>query len=151
MAIKMAFTFRYLSHRQTVKSQISLRIRNFARACITPSSGMQVWHIPLLFILDEWIVTECVTPGAMFEIFGLSLTTEMVSCTDPEGGRGSGPPPPPWKIAKIGFLSNTGPDPLKITKIPSLHSMLSHHRPAIETPFNGVSLAGRWWPTMVRV
>ena len=24
--------------------------------------------------------------------------------------------------------------------------MLGHHRPASETPFNGVSLAGRWWP-----
>ena len=30
------------------------------------------------------------------------------------GDRGSGPPPPPWKITKIyGFFSNTGPDPLE--------------------------------------
>ena len=35
----------------------------------------------------------------------------------------------------IGFLSNTGPDPLKITKLPSQHSMLGHHRPASETSF----------------
>ena len=35
-------------------------------------------------------------------------------CADPE--RGQEPPPPPWKITKIGFLSNTGPDPLKNLK-----------------------------------
>ena len=33
----------------------------------------------------------------------------------------------------IGFLSNTGPDPLKITKLPSQHSMLGHHQHASET------------------
>ena len=30
---------------------------------------------------------------------------------------------------------NTGPDPLKITKLPSQHSMLGHHRYASVTPF----------------
>ena len=55
------------------------------------------------------------------------------SCADPEEGQRSGPP---WKIKKnIGFLSNTGPDPLKNTKLPIKHSMLGHHRRAIETPF----------------
>ena len=56
------------------------------------------------------------------------------------GDRGSAspppPPPPPGKLQKnIGFLSNTGPNPLKITKLPIQHSMLGHHRPASETPF----------------
>ena len=32
----------------------------------------------------------------------------------------------------IGLLSNTGPDPLKITKLPSQHSMFGQHRPASE-------------------
>ena len=32
------------------------------------------------------------------------------------GDRGSRPPPPPRKITKIGFLSNTGTDPLKNRK-----------------------------------
>ena len=48
-----------------------------------------------------------------------------------------GPDPPPLKNHKNkGFLSNTGPDPLKIEKLPSQHSMLGHHRPApiSETP-----------------
>ena len=39
----------------------------------------------------------------------------------------------------IGFSSNIGPDPLKISKLPSQHSMLGHHRHASE----GVLLAGR--------
>ena len=34
-----------------------------------------------------------------------------------------------------GFLSNTGPNPLKITKLPRQHLMLGHHRHASETPF----------------
>ena len=54
-------------------------------------------------------------------------------CADPEGDRGSGPPLENYKYTV--FLSNTGPDPLKITKLPIQHSMLGHHRPASETPF----------------
>ena len=58
------------------------------------------------------------------------------SCADPEGGQGVRTPPPPLENYKnIGFLSNTGPDPLKITKLPIQHSMLCHYRPASETPF----------------
>ena len=40
------------------------------------------------------------------------------------------------------FLSNTGQDPL----LPSQHSMLGHHLHASKMPFNGVLLAGQWWP-----
>ena len=42
----------------------------------------------------------------------------------------------------MGLISKTGPDPLENHK----HSMLDQHRPASETQFNGVLLAGRWWP-----
>ena len=42
----------------------------------------------------------------------------------------------------IGFLSNTGPDPLKITKLSSQHSMLDHHRQASETTFEWRSAGG---------
>ena len=51
------------------------------------------------------------------------------------GGQGVRTPPPPENYKNIGFLNNTGPDPLKITKLPSQHSMLGHHRLASETPF----------------
>ena len=54
---------------------------------------------------------------------------------------GSGPPTPE-NHKNIGFLSNTGPGHLNITRLPSQHSMLRHHRHAIETPLNDVSLAG---------
>ena len=50
------------------------------------------------------------------------------------------PPPPPENLKNIGFLSNTGSDPLKITKLLIQHSMLCHHPPDL----NGVSLAGRF-------
>ena len=68
------------------------------------------------------------------------------SYMDPEGGGGgeqrSGPTLKNHKI--IGFLSNTGLDPLKISKLSSQHSMLGHHRHARETPYlNCVPLAGR--------
>ena len=60
--------------------------------------------------------------------------------------RGTGGPDTlPLKNHKnIGFLSN---------ELLSLHSMLGHHRHASETPFkfNGVSLAGRWWPAFISV
>ena len=35
----------------------------------------------------------------------------------------------------IGFLSNTDPDPVNITKLPSQHSILGHHWHASETLF----------------
>ena len=53
------------------------------------------------------------------------------------GSRGwtGGLDPPPLKNHKnIGFLRNTGPDPLKITKLLSQHSMLARQRNAIDDP-----------------
>ena len=61
------------------------------------------------------------------------------SCADPEGGQGDRTPLE--NHTNIGFLSNTGLDPLKITKLPSQHSMVGHYRHA------SVLLAGRCWPT----
>ena len=63
------------------------------------------------------------------------------ACADPEGGGGTGCLQPPWKNHKnVGFLS--GPDTLKITKLPSKHSMLGHYRHASETPFKWEVLGG---------
>ena len=59
------------------------------------------------------------------------------------GDRGSGPPMKNHK--NIGSLSNSGPDPLKITKLPSQHSMLGHHKRASETPFNVSTMARLLW------
>ena len=55
---------------------------------------------------------------------------------DPEGVQGVRTPPPHLINHKnIGFLCNTGPDPLKNLKLPSQHSMLGQHLPTSETPF----------------
>ena len=56
------------------------------------------------------------------------------------GDRGSrpthSPPHPPLKNLKnIGFLSTTGQDILKITKLPSQYSILGHHQHARKTSF----------------
>ena len=55
--------------------------------------------------------------------------------------------PAPEKSQSYRFRSNTDPNLLDTTKLPSMHSMLGHDWAASETPFkchlNGVSLAGR--------
>ena len=57
------------------------------------------------------------------------------------GGRGSVTPPSLKNHKNIGFPSNT--DPLKITKLPSQHSMWATIGPPAKRHFNGVFLAGR--------
>ena len=63
------------------------------------------------------------------------------------GGGGAGLSGRPLEnYENIGFLSNTAPDPLKITKLPIQHSMLGHHLIIGCQNLNDVSLAGRGWP-----
>ena len=50
--------------------------------------------------------------------------------------RGTGGPESHGKLQKYRVLNNTDPDPLKITKLPSQHSLLGHHRPTSETPLS---------------
>ena len=65
------------------------------------------------------------------------------------GSRG-GDRPPSENRKFIGFPIDTGLDPLKITKLPSQHSMWGHYWPASKTPFQW-RYAGRpiiacfWW------
>ena len=60
---------------------------------------------------------------------------------------GAGGPDSPLKNHKnIGFLSTTGPDPLKITKPLSQHPCWAITRTPAKRHLNGVSLAGRLWP-----
>ena len=73
------------------------------------------------------------------ESFPILTVTGIITraCAAPEMGvdRRSGPPPPLKNHKNIGFLSNSGPDPLKTTKLPSQHSMLGYHQHTSETPF----------------
>ena len=64
--------------------------------------------------------------------FLLRLSIYATPCADQRVGAGFGAPE---KSQNIGFLSNTGLDPQKITKLPSQHSMLGHHQHASKTPF----------------
>ena len=57
-----------------------------------------------------------------------------------------GPDPPPRKSQKYRFFSNTGPDPLKIVKLPSQLSILAKIGTPAKRHLNGGSLAGRRWP-----
>ena len=56
------------------------------------------------------------------------------------GDRGSGPPLKNHK--NIGFPSNIYPDPLKITKLPSQHSMVGHW---LTRQQNAITKVFRWW------
>ena len=58
--------------------------------------------------------------------------------------RGSDPP----EKSHIEFLGNTSPDPMKIIKLSSQHSMLGQHRHASETPFKWRFAGG---PMMARL
>ena len=67
-----------------------------------------------------------------------------LACADQEGGRGGAGVRTPLKNHKnIGLLCNTGPDPLKfskVSKLPSQHSMFGHNGHASETPFGGIKI-----------
>ena len=55
-------------------------------------------------------------------MFGIFHTFHARIQTGGGGGGGQGVRPhPPENHKNIGFLSNTDPDPLKITKVPSQH------------------------------
>ena len=74
--------------------------------------------------------------GTSHTVFANNEGQSLLTCADPEGGGGgAGGPDPPKNLKNIGFLSHSGPDPLKKnTKLPSQHSMLGHHQHARETP-----------------
>ena len=79
----------------------------------------------------------------LFNITQVSHVRAM--CGSRGGTRGPDPPhPPPKKNHKnIEVLSNSGPDPLKVTRLPNQHSMLAIIRTPAKRHLNGVSLAGR--------
>ena len=92
-------------------------------------AGVLFWFLVLVCF---WCPLSFSNSSYKRERSGHKLKQES-TCADPEGDRGSGPHLENYK--NIGFLSNTGPGPLKITKLQIQHSLLGHHRPASETPF----------------
>ena len=63
----------------------------------------------------------------------IRIRRRMNTWADPEGDRGSGPPPP-RKSQKYSFIAIPGRIHWKSTRLPSQHSMLGHHRHTSETP-----------------
>ena len=88
----------------------------------------------MIALIESYLVKfESIAVGLVFIVAyivcgGLVLGPCQVCMRGSRGGRGSGPPLKNHK--NIGFLINTCLDPLKITKLPSQHSMLGHHRHA---------------------
>ena len=89
-----------------------------------------------------WLLEFCLWLSVHQNYYKLNLYARI------QRGGTAGPDPSPLNNHKnIGFLSNTSPDTLKNTKLPS-QEMLGHHWPARETPFKWLSLAGWWWPAV---
>ena len=57
-----------------------------------------------------------------FQYISISVDIVRSHARIQRGDRGSGPPPPPENHKNIEFLSNTGPDPLKLSNLPSRSS-----------------------------
>ena len=82
-------------------------IRNLINFYDIPEGSGPPIHLPLDLCMQ-------IQQGSIVHIKSHSL----VSCADPEGGTGGLDPLKNQKA--IGFESNTGPDPLKVTKLPML-------------------------------
>ena len=83
------------------------------------------------------MMIHCVRDGGFSGDVGINQRdlSYMRGSKGESGVAGDQDPPQLKYHENIGFLSNTGPDPQKITKLPNQHSKLGHHRPVSETPF----------------
>ena len=99
--------------------------------------GQRCLRYSLSFLEDSALHTSCNINRPIFRPFALRWS--YVPRLGPVGGgdRGSGPPE---KSQTKGFLSNTGPEPLK--KQASTHCLAIIGAPA-KCHLNGISLAGR--------
>ena len=94
------------------------------------SSGPTSVAFVTIHLLDH--LHKCINPVSISVYFQFSYQLHA-HAQIPLGTQGVWTPLKNHK--NIGFLCNTGPDPLKTTKLSSQHSMFGHHRFASETPF----------------
>ena len=80
--------------------------------------------------------------------YGSNKTAHLYRSLRGSRERGQGVRTPPVKSQNIGFISNNGLDPLKITKLLSQHLMLGHHWHASKMPFKWHFAGG---PMMARL
>ena len=93
-------------------------------------------RVPLIFLMHHWCVLSPTSSYWFIEIFLFIFRYlgKRVWIQRGGGDRGSGAPLKNYKNISVLHVSNTGLDPLKITKLPSQHAMLGHYRLASETP-----------------
>ena len=97
--------------------------------------SLSIYHLPVFNEICEHALT--ITGPYLNHWSGMILCNKnsLWHARIQRGDRGPDPPHALKKTQNKGLLSNTGPDPLKITKLPKQHSMLGHHLSASETPF----------------
>ena len=100
--------------------------------------------IYMIFQENQERYRKCVASFTHDGALTLSLlaATFVIFCMPGSRGGAVGDRAPLKKYKNIGFLSNTGPDLVKITKLQSQYSILGHYRPVSEMPFKSASLAG---------
>ena len=82
---------------------------------------------------------------ALISVDWVSFCINLITmCGSRGGGHWVRTPPPLKNHNFIGFPSNTGPDPLKISKLPSQHSTVGHYGPTSESQHSTV---GHYGPT----
>ena len=112
--------FWYLSHRRATNTKASM-----CQCANSPEPSM------LAYLKYGYSIMKIQT-----KIYISSPTLDICTYARIQRGGAGGPDTPtPEKSQKIGFLSNTDADPLKITKLPSQHSKSGHPRPTSETRF----------------
>ena len=90
---------------------------------------MSILHVERRFVSHD---THCVSSRiASFSAVGTEANYIGQKHERIQSGVQGVRPPPLENYKTIGFLSNTGPDPLKITKLPYQHSIIGHHRPPL--------------------
>ena len=125
---------RFIVHRvNSYKSYSAYVIAMFVWLCL-------IWVLKL--VGNVHILSSCKFITVQKKLLLTQQHTLHRSMRRSRGGGTGGPPAPPPPThthtennKNIGFLGNNGLDPLKITKLPSQHSMLGHHPHSSKTPF----------------
>ena len=105
-----------------------------------------VWQLYDILIFENTIIILSIENGLskQYDIICIYARKSVYVMGRSRGATGGRDPPPPLKIHKnMGFLSKTGPDPVKNHKATKPAAMLGHHWPARETPFKWCFAGGQ--------
>ena len=121
--------------RNAMLRNISLQTKTLAKLSILIQIGLKLQNTGVWSLQNTGHQIFPSVP--QFRIFNPFYSDWFPIHIDMRGSRGrTGGPEPHEKSQKISvFLAILVKIPWKITKLPSQHSMLGHHRPASETPF----------------